>query len=79
MRKLIVLSFITLDGVMQGPSGPTEDTSADFNCGGWTVSYFDELLGEVMAEQMAQPFDLLLDRKTFTTRRIWIGSSASTE
>jgi dihydrofolate reductase len=65
MRKIIVLSFITLDGVLQGPGGPTEDTSGGFKLGGWTVPYFDEFLGNVMAEQMSQPFDLLLGRKTF--------------
>jgi len=65
MRKIIVLSFITLDGVMQAPGGPTEDTSGNFKYGGWTVPYFDELLGQVMAEQMGKPFDLLLGRKTF--------------
>src|SRR5499427_738708 len=65
MRKIIVLSFITLDGVMQGPGGPTEDTSGNFSYGGWTVPYFDDFLGKVMAEQMSKPFDLLLGRKTF--------------
>jgi len=65
MRKIIVLTFITLDGVMQGPGGPTEDTSGNFTNGGWTVPYFDEFLGNVMTEQMSQPFDLLLGRKTF--------------
>lgn len=65
MRKIIVLSFITLDGVMQAPGGPEEDTSGNFTYGGWTVPYFDDFLGQVMAEQMGQPFDLLLGRKTF--------------
>jgi len=65
MRKLIVLTFITLDGVMQGPGGPTEDTSGNFTSGGWTVPYFDEFLGNSMGEQMSRPFDLLLGRKTF--------------
>lgn len=65
MRKIIVLSFITLDGVMQGPGGPTEDTSGNFTHGGWTVPYFDDFLGKVMTEQMAKPFDLLLGRKTY--------------
>ena len=65
MRKIIVLSFITLDGVMQGPGGPTEDTSGNFTHGGWTVPYFDEFLGDVMTEQISHPFDLLLGRKTF--------------
>jgi dihydrofolate reductase len=65
MRKLIVLSFVTLDGVMQGPGGPTEDTSGGFTHGGWTVPYWDDVLGETMTEQMGRPFDLLLGRKTF--------------
>src|SRR5687767_13328824 len=65
MRKIIVLSFITLDGVMQAPGGPAEDTSGNFRYGGWTVPYFDDFLGQVMTEQMSQPFDLLLGRKTF--------------
>jgi len=65
MRKVIVLSFISLDGVMQGPGGPTEDTSGNFTHGGWTVPFFDEFLGQVMTEQMGKPFDLLLGRKTF--------------
>lgn len=65
MRKIIVLTFISLDGVMQAPGGPEEDTSSNFTLGGWTVPYFDEFLGEVMTEQISQPFDLLLGRKTF--------------
>jgi dihydrofolate reductase len=50
---------------MQAPGGPTEDPSGNFKYGGWTVPYFDEFLGQVMTEQMAKPFDLLLGRKTF--------------
>jgi dihydrofolate reductase len=50
---------------MQAPGGPTEDPSGGFTLGGWTVPYFDEFMGQVMAEQMGQPFDLLLGRKTF--------------
>jgi dihydrofolate reductase len=65
MRKLIVLSFITLDGVMQAPGGPEEDTSGGFKYGGWIVPHFDEFFGKVMAEQMGHPFDLLLGRKTY--------------
>jgi dihydrofolate reductase len=65
MRKILVLTFITLDGVMQGPGGPSEDTSGGFRYGGWTVPYFDEALGQVMTDQMSKPFDLLLGRKTF--------------
>jgi dihydrofolate reductase len=65
MKKLIVLSFITLDGVMQAPGGPTEDPSGGFAYGGWVVPYFDDFLGQIMGEQMSRPFDLLLGRKTF--------------
>jgi dihydrofolate reductase len=65
MRKIIVLTFVTMDGVMQGPGGPQEDTSGDFKYGGWTVPYFDDALGQTMVEQMAKPFELLLGRKTF--------------
>jgi dihydrofolate reductase len=65
MRKIIVLTFITLDGVMQAPGGPEEDTSSNFTYGGWTVPYFDAFLGDTMTEQMSRPFDLLLGRKTF--------------
>ena len=50
---------------MQGPGGPTEDTSGNFPYGGWTVPYFDDFLGQIMGEQMSRPFDLLLGRKTF--------------
>ncbi len=65
MRKIIVLSFISLDGVMQAPGGPEEDTSGGFKYGGWTFPFFDDFLGQVMFEQMSKPFDLLLGRKTF--------------
>jgi len=65
MRKIIVLTFISLDGVMQGPGGPTEDTSGNFTYGGWTVPFFDDFLGQTMTEQMSRQFDLLLGRKTF--------------
>ena len=65
MRKIIVLSFISLDGVMQAPGGPQEDTSGGFKYGGWTFPYFDEFSGKIMGEQMKQPFNLLLGRKTY--------------
>jgi dihydrofolate reductase len=65
MRNLIVLTFVTLDGVMQAPGGPDEDRSGDFKYGGWTVAYFDDFAGKVMAEQMTRPAALLLGRKTF--------------
>lgn len=67
MRKIVVLSFITLDGVMQAPGGPEEDTSGSFKYGGWTAPYFsdaDEAAGEMMAKQMASA-DLLLGKKTY--------------
>jgi len=67
MRKIIVSSFITLDGVMQAPGGPEEDTSGFFRYGGWTAPYGDEVSGKVMKKQM-QPSDYLLGRKTF---EIW--------
>ena len=65
MRKIVVLSFITLDGVMQAPGGPEEDPTGGFKHGGWTFGYFDDFLGKVMGEQMGKPFDLLLGRKTY--------------
>jgi dihydrofolate reductase len=65
MRKIIVTEFVTLDGVVQAPGGPGEDTSGGFKYGGWTVPYFDDFSGQVMGEQMKQPFNLLLGRRTF--------------
>ena len=65
MRKIVVLSFISLDGVMQAPGGPEEDTSGGFKYGGWTVPYSDENSGKMMLEQMDMPFELLLGRKTY--------------
>jgi len=65
MRKLIVLEFITLDGVMQAPGGSKEDTAEGFKYGGWMGPYFDDFFGKVMEEQMSRPFDLLLGRKTY--------------
>jgi dihydrofolate reductase len=65
MRKIVVLSFVSLDGVMQAPGGPDEDTSGGFKYGGWTFPYFDDVAGEIMDQQMSMPFDLLLGRKTY--------------
>jgi dihydrofolate reductase len=65
MRKLVVLTFITLDGVMQAPGGPEEDPSGGFKYGGWVAGYWDDFLGQVMDGQMSKPFDLLLGRKTY--------------
>src|SRR6185369_1343794 len=66
MRKIIVLSMISLDGVMKAPGGPKEDTSGGFKYGGWTFPYFDEAAGKIMGKQMSgHPYDLLLGRKTY--------------
>jgi dihydrofolate reductase len=65
MRKLIVSTFLTLDGVMQAPGGPGEDDSGGFAHGGWSVNYWDEKMGQVMGEAMSTPFDLVLGRKTY--------------
>ena len=65
MRKVIVVTFVTLDGVMQAPGGPQEDTDGNFKYGGWGVPYFDERGGAIMHEQMTTPRDLLLGRKTY--------------
>jgi dihydrofolate reductase len=65
MRKLIVLSFITLDNVMQAPGGPEEDPTGGFEHEGWVVGYFDDFLLNVMIKQTSKPFDLLLGRKTY--------------
>jgi len=64
MRKIIVLSFLTLDGVLQGPGSPEEDTSGGFKYGGWIVPYIDEVFNKVLQKEM-EPSDLLLGRKTF--------------
>jgi dihydrofolate reductase len=65
MRKVIVSTFLTLDGVMQAPGGPEEDDSGGFTHGGWSVNYWDDLMGEVMTEAFSVPFDLLLGRRTY--------------
>jgi dihydrofolate reductase len=68
MRKLIVLEHISLDGVIQAPGGPDEDTSGGFAHGGWIAGYSDESLGTALRRQMNMPFDLLVGRTTF---EIW--------
>lgn len=69
MRKIIVLSMITLDGVMQAPGGPGEDTQGGFEYGGWVAPYGDEVYNNAVAKEL-QPADYLLGRKTFD---IWEG------
>ena len=68
MRKVIVLEFVSLDGVIQAGGGPEEDTSGGFAYGGWQAPYSDDVIETVMNRQMNLPFDLLLGRKTF---EIW--------
>jgi dihydrofolate reductase len=65
MRKLIVSTFLTLDGVMQAPGGPEEDDSGGFALGGWSVHYWDDQMRQVMTEAMSTPFDLVLGRRTY--------------
>jgi dihydrofolate reductase len=68
MRKIVVLTMVSLDGVMQAPGGPEEDTSDGFKYGGWTASYSDESFGPILSKELSVPFDLLLGRKTY---EIW--------
>jgi len=87
MRKIIVLTFVTLDGVMQAPGGPQEDTDGGFKYGGWVVPYFDERVGAIMYEQMTKPLDLLLGRRTYeifasywpTHENEWQGINSATK
>jgi dihydrofolate reductase len=65
MRKLIVAEFISLDGVIQAPGGPDEDTSGEFRFGGWQAPYNDEAIGHAVMDLFSQPFELLLGRRTY--------------
>ena len=65
MSKLIVSTFLTLDGVMQAPGGPGEDDSGGFAHGGWSVNYWDDQMGQVMGEATSRPFAMVLGRRTF--------------
>lgn len=64
-RALAILTFVTLDGVMQAPAQPEEDFSGDFKHGGWAKPYWDEVMAQVKEEAMAEPYDLLLGRRTY--------------
>src|SRR5215216_3686772 len=87
MRKIIVLSHVSLDGVIQAPGGPQEDTSGGFAYGGWAGQFSDEVSGAAIRRQMNMPFDLLLGRKTFDIWEaywphhadIWPGASTATK
>jgi dihydrofolate reductase len=65
MRKLLVTTFMTLDGVMQAPGGPGEDDEGGFAFGGWSVNYWDDLMTQVMAEATSKPFAMVLGRRTY--------------
>jgi dihydrofolate reductase len=65
MRKLIVQTFVTLDGVMQAPGGPGEDDDGGFAYGGWSMTYWDEQMGQVMGEATSRPFAMVLGRRTY--------------
>lgn len=87
MRKVIVLEHFSLDGVIQAPGGPAEDTSGGFAHGGWVAPFSDDVLGAALQKQMKSPFDLLLGRKTFEIWEpywpkhtdIWPGASTATK
>jgi dihydrofolate reductase len=65
VRKLIVAEHISLDGVIQAPGAPEEDPSGEFCLGGWTVPYGDKAIGQEVQDQLSQPFELLLGRRTY--------------
>ncbi len=65
MRNLAILSFVTLDGVMQSPSSPQEDPSDGFTGGGWAADYWEDVMAQVRTEAMSAPYDILFGRKTY--------------
>jgi dihydrofolate reductase len=65
MRKIVAVTFVTLDGIMQAPGGPGEDDSGGFKSGGWSVNYWDDVVAQAMTEVFAKHPDLLLGRKTY--------------
>ena len=87
MRKVIVLEHVSIDGVIQAPGGPDEDTSGGFGYGGWEAPYSDEILGTALRKQMNSSFDLLLGRTTFEIWEpywpkhadVWPGASTATK
>lgn len=64
-RKIIGAAFISLDGVMQAPGGPTEDRSGGFEHGGWLPHFFDDIVGQAVQTLFAGDYDLLLGRRTY--------------
>ena len=65
MRKLAIITFLTLDGVMQAPMSPLEDTSGEFEQGGWAAPYYSGVMNQVENEAMGEPYDMLFGRKTY--------------
>jgi dihydrofolate reductase len=65
MRKLVINTFLSLDGVMQGPGGRGEDDTGGFTHGGWSVNYWDDVMNEDMSSFMGKPFEMLLGRRTY--------------
>jgi dihydrofolate reductase len=65
MSRISVVNHVTLDGVMQAPGRPGEDTRGGFEHGGWAVPYFDEVLGRAMGERMTSDGAMLLGRRTY--------------
>jgi dihydrofolate reductase len=65
MRKLLVTTFLTLDGVMQAPGGPEEDNDGGFEYGGWSVNYWDDDVDQFMNQATSRPFAMVLGRKTY--------------
>jgi dihydrofolate reductase len=65
MRKIVVFTMVSIDGVMQAPGGPEEDTSGGFQYGGWAVPYSDESFGNIIDKELSVPFDMLLGKKTY--------------
>ncbi len=79
MRKIIVLEHISLDGVIQAPGRPDEDTSDGFAYGGWAAPYDHDILGAALQKQMKMPFDLLLGRAELTGVGVMPGTVGATE
>lgn len=65
MREIVAVTFLSLDGVMQAPGGPDEDLTGGFGFGGWSVPYWDDAMNEAIVKTFAEPFDLLLGRRTY--------------
>jgi len=65
MRKLVTAAFVSIDNVMQAPGAPEEDPTGGFELGGWATPFFDDAVGAAVGEWFAEPFDLLLGRRTY--------------